>query len=139
MDHQNTQTAVPPLTFDTDVLIWYFRANEKARRLLQRVPYRKRALSSLVMMELFQGCRHASEFEDVETFRSQNIARILDPDGPICQRAVALIKRHAVPDGLRLVDALIAATALEHGYALATANLKHYRAIAGLRLLPFTP
>ena len=37
---------------------------------------------------------------------------------------------HALRVGLRVVDALIAATALEASAALATANVWHYRAIA---------
>ncbi len=137
MDHERTEAALPPLTFDTDVLIWYFRANDKARRFLLRVPYRKRAMSSLVMMELLQGCRDGTEIGEIEAFCVQNISRVFNPDAPICHRAIGLIKRHALSDGLRVVDALIAATALEHGYALATANMKHYRFIAGLKLLPF--
>ncbi|MEO5657781.1 MAG: type II toxin-antitoxin system VapC family toxin [Nitrospiria bacterium] len=139
MDDEFAEASAPSLIFDTDVLIWYFRANEKARRFLTRVPYRRRAVSSLVMMELVQGCRHPGEVEDVEAFRFQNIARVLDPDSPICHRAITLLKRHAMADGLRVVDALIAATALEYGYALATANLKHYRSIAGLKVFPFKP
>jgi predicted nucleic acid-binding protein len=38
-----------------------------------------------------------------------------------------------------VVDALIAATALEARVALATANVRHYRAIAGLSLVSFRP
>lgn len=139
MDDEGTEATIRPLIFDTDVLIWYFRANQNARRFLQRVPYRRRVTSSLVMMELLQGCRDGNEVEEVEAFHSQNIATVLDPDGPICRRAVTLLKRHAASDGLRVVDALIAATAIEHGCALATANVRHYRSIAGLTLRPFKP
>ncbi len=41
--------------------------------------------------------------------------------------------------GLRAVDALIVATALEARIALATANVRHYRAIAGLSVVSFRP
>jgi len=36
-------------------------------------------------------------------------------------------------------DALIAATALEHGLAVLTANTKHFKPIDGLRIEAFAP
>ncbi len=41
--------------------------------------------------------------------------------------------------GLQLGDALIAATALEHGLRLLTGNVKHFNAIEGLNLEKFEP
>lgn len=40
---------------------------------------------------------------------------------------------------MRLADALIGATALEHGLTLLTANTKHFGAIQGLQLEAFAP
>jgi predicted nucleic acid-binding protein len=40
---------------------------------------------------------------------------------------------------LQMGDALIAATALEHGMTVLTANLKHFQAIQGLTVEAFTP
>ena len=57
----------------------------------------------------------------------------------ISERAMRLIDRHAMGDGLQLGDALIAATALEHGLSLLTANLKHFRSVEGLRVEQFYP
>ncbi|MEP7113092.1 MAG: PIN domain-containing protein [Ilumatobacteraceae bacterium] len=36
--------------------------------------------------------------------------------------------------GVRLPDAVIAATALEHGLGLVTRNLKHFNTVRGLRI-----
>ncbi len=52
-------------------------------------------------------------------------------DRRITDRAGLL--RHALP-ALRLPDALIAATALTHGVALATRNRRDFRHVEGLRL-----
>ena len=57
----------------------------------------------------------------------------------ISERAMRLIDRHAMGDGLQLGDALIAATALEHGLPLLTANLKHFRSVEELSVEQFDP
>lgn len=131
--------AAPTVVFDTDVLIWYFRGSEKARRFLSRVPHQRRALSSLTLMELLQGCRDRAEARDVKAFVGENVPVLLHPDEAIARRAMDLLEEHAPSRGLRVVDALIAATAVEAGCFLATANVRHYRVIARLDLVPFRP
>ncbi|MEW6681731.1 MAG: PIN domain-containing protein [Nitrospirota bacterium] len=125
MDDPTTQATVHPVILDTDILIWYFRASAKARRFIEGVPHEQRITSSLVLMELVQGCRRPEEVEEVEAFHRQNIARVVIPDESVCSRAIDLLKRFAASSGLRVVDALIAATALGHRLSLATANTKH--------------
>ena len=132
-------TEASRVVFDTDILIWYFRGNEGARRFLARVPYPHRTISSLSVMELLQGCRDQDEARRVKAFVADNLAAVLHPDEAVSRRAIALLERHALSHGLRVVDALIAAAALENGSVLATANLRHYRALPGLSLLAFKP
>ena len=122
---------------DTDILIWYFRGDETARRFLARVPFPERTVSALTVMELVQGCRDQREARDVAAFVSENLAAVIHPDEGISRRAIRLLELHALRAGLRVADALIAATALEGRAALATANVRHYRAIAGLSLVRF--
>ena len=124
---------------DTDILIWYFRGDETARRFLARLPFPEREVSALTVMELVQGCRDQRETRDVTAFVAENLAAVHHPDESISRRAIRLLELHALRAGLRLVDALIAATALEARAALATANVRHYRAIAGLSLVSFRP
>ena len=124
---------------DTDILIWYFRGDEAARRFLTRVPFPERTVSALTVMELLQGCRDQRETRDTAVFVSENLAAVIHPDEAISRRALQLLERYAQRAGLRVVDALIAATALEHRVALATANVRHYRAITGLSMVGFRP
>ncbi len=65
--------------------------------------------------------------------------QILLMNDAICERAMRLIDRHTLGDGLQLGDALIAATALEHGLPLLTANVKHFKSVEGLRVERFDP
>jgi predicted nucleic acid-binding protein len=139
MAEKPSAAPVQKVVFDTDVLIWYLRANDKARRFMALVPYQQRALSSLTFMELLQGCRNQEEGRQLKAFIAENISLIVHPDETTSRRAIALLEEHAFPHGLRVVDALIAATALETGSSLATANVKHYRPIARLHLIEFKP
>jgi len=125
------------LIVDTDILIWYFRGEEAARDFLARVPFPERTVSAFTVMELLQGCRDQREVRDTAAFVSENLAAILYADERVCRRAIRLIELHSLRAGLRVVDALIAATALEAGAALATANVRHYRTIANLSLVTF--
>lgn len=127
------------MIFDTDVLIWYFRGNQKAREFISAVPYRERQVSSLCIMELMQGCRDRQELREVKDFIRENIATVIPPDAPISEKAIALLEGHALADGLRTIDALVAATALREDDALGTANHKHFRKIAGLEVRKFVP
>ena len=57
----------------------------------------------------------------------------------ISSRAIELIDTYALSHGVQLGDALIAATAMEHGLTVITANAKHFRAIDDLRVEVFLP
>ena len=124
---------------DTDVLIWYFRGDEAARRFLAKIPFSERTASALTVMELLQGCRDQRETRDTAIFVSENLSAVIHPDEVISKRAIQLLELYALRAGLRVVDALIAATALESRVALATADVRHYRTITGLPVIGFRP
>ena len=84
-------------------------------------------------MELIQGCRNMPEVRRVEQFLRRFAARGLsDPIGRI---GVSLMRRYRLSHGLLLPDALIAATALEHGVTLYTKNVRHFRMIRALTVV----
>lgn len=57
---------------------------------------------------------------------------ILPINESISNRATTLIEQYSLSHGLLLADALIDATAQEHGLTLFTANVKHFGAIENL-------
>lgn len=122
---------------DTDVLIWYLRGQEKAAQFLNALP--ALTLSAVNYMELVQGCRSKDELARLKKDLAARKARVLPITEAISARASALVEMHFLGDGLQMADALIAATAIEHGLILATANTKHFAPIGGLTLQAFAP
>lgn len=57
----------------------------------------------------------------------------------ISERAALLVEALALSHGMRLADALIGATATEHGLTLLSANVKHFGAVPALLIEGFTP
>lgn len=106
---------------------------------IMRIPYEDRTLSSLCVMELIQGCINKKELKTIKEFLKTNISNILHPDDKIFEKAILLLERFSLSDGLRTIDALIAASALTKDAALATANYKHFKNIPTLNILKFEP
>jgi hypothetical protein len=105
---------------DTDVLVDHLRG---ARRF---EPAGRVHVSVVTRAELFAG--HATD--------EAHVIRLLGPfvehavDARIAERAGRLRRNH----GLRLPDALIAATALSFDLALLTRNRRDFEVVSGLRL-----
>jgi hypothetical protein len=105
---------------DTDIFIDHLRGAQ------QLAPGRHRlAYSVVTRAELFAGTTATDAV-------SQLLApfRELSVDRAVAERA-GRIRRDT---GARLPDALIAATALEHGMNLATRNDSDFKAVSGLRI-----
>ena len=127
------------MTFDTDILIWYLRGNERARIFLAGIPFERRLIPAMAYFELLQGCRGISQLRTVRKFIAQNFSEVLHISEQVSHRALSLLERYATSHGLEAADALIAATALVNRHRLATGNPVHYKALSGLDLVPFTP
>jgi predicted nucleic acid-binding protein len=121
--------------FDSDALIWLGRGDTVARGIFETDPVP--GLSLVTLMELYHGSRSALELRTTRSFVNKLGIRLPPITEAIGFRAVALIEKHSPGDGLHLTDALIAATALEHDETLLTGNVRHFRAIRGLKIKPF--
>ena len=121
--------------FDTDVLIWALRGNEKAARILEQDE--ERSLSVVSAMELFQGARDKKEMALLRRFLRD--FETIPLSAEIGYRAGMYMEQYALKVDLAPMDSLIAATAVERQETLCTANLKHYRQISDLVLKPFRP
>jgi predicted nucleic acid-binding protein len=89
-------------------------------------------------MELLQGGRSRLEARQIQQSLRQLQFRILPLSEAIGAAAAALIEQHSL-GGIRLADALIAATALEASLPLCTGNSKRFRPIRRLSCVAFRP
>jgi len=90
-------------------------------------------------MELAQGCRDKTELARLKKGLAARQTEVLQITPAVSQRAAELIDALALSHGMRLADALIAATAIEHAETLLSANVKHFGAVSGLLLEAFAP
>ncbi len=122
---------------DTDVLIWHLRGYAQATRRLDELG--ALTLSAVSYLEVLQGMRNKAELVAVKKMLERRAATLLPVSEAITQRAIDLMESLTLSHGLQMGDALIAATAIEHQLPVLTANVKHFSAVAGLRVEVFVP
>lgn len=114
---------------DTNVLIEVWRNPGSGPAVLNSS---SKWVNTITYFEFLQGTslRHKQKATDF----LQNYGH-LRLDAATCDTAVELIEKHSETNGLRLADALIAATSLAHDLDLLTLNRRHFQKIANLKLI----
>jgi predicted nucleic acid-binding protein len=125
------------MLFDTDVLIWVLRGNEKAARLLGAAA--ERHVSVVTYMELLQGARDKHESRMIKSFLNDLAFRMLPLTENIGHRASIYMEEYGLKAGMCMADALLAATAVENRLTLCTANKKHYALMEDIDVKTFLP
>lgn len=117
-----TAGGVADVLVDTDVFIDHLRGAAELRAGRNRLHY-----SVITRAELFAG-------NTASALTSQLLAplREVPVDRAVAERAGRVVREF----GLRLPDALIAATALEKGLQLSTRNASDFEKVRGLRIKP---
>lgn len=125
------------MLFDTDVLIWALRGNAQAAATIDSADSLQ--LSVVSYMELIRGARNKRELQATKKALANLDFQILGLSENIGHRASIYLEEYAMKSNIGVPDALIAATAVETGQRLCTANAKDYRAIAEIQLELFRP
>jgi len=81
--------------------------------------------------------RNKAEFLAVQKMLQRRRATTLPLNEAITHRAIGLMEALTLSHGLQMGDALIAATALEHGLPVLTGNVRHFAAVPGLLIEGF--
>lgn len=124
------------MLFDTDILIWIMRGNNKAVQLVTHAADRQ--ISILTQMELLQGATSKARADNIKSFIAEFGFLVLPLTDNIGHRALIYIEQYSLSDGLHSSDAIIAATAAENDLTLCSGNIKHYRPIKDLKFQPFS-
>ena len=125
------------MIFDTDVLIWIQRGNEKAARVVDRAD--DRYISIVTYMELLQAATNKKQHEYISDFLKQFGFQTLPLTESIGHRAAVYVEEYSLAYGIRAIDAIISATATENHLPLCSGNAKHFKAIQELKLKIFQP
>ena len=125
------------MLIDTDVLIWFLHGRRSARDAIAGC--QSVELSAVTYMELVQGVRDKEELRVLRQTIRLNEWRMLPLTEDISYRATMYVENYSLSDGVRLADALIAASAVQAGLVLLTANSRQYRCIPDLALEQYRP
>lgn len=117
------------LLVDTNVLIEIWRSGYEGWEIIE---FSSNHVCTVTYIEFLQGSKSRQRTK-AEVFLSGFQHIKIDP--VVCDSAIDLIRRHSEKDGLRLADALIAATCLEHDLTLLTTNRRHFEPVNGLKLI----
>ena len=122
---------------DTDVLVWYMRGNEKAKRAIKNL--KSFSLSVVTYIELVQGLRNKEELNVLRNSLKEWNADIIYINEEISTKAMFLVEQYYLSHSIQLADALIGATSVINGLPLLTANTKHYKKIRNIIIKKFHP
>ena len=111
---------------DTDVWIDFLRGLQAARKFVRALPD-ETAISAVSVAELYAGVREGTERDALAALIAS--LDVIDVTVRVAERGGLIRRDFGKSHGLGLNDALIAATALEHGLRLCTLNVKHYPAV----------
>jgi predicted nucleic acid-binding protein len=90
-------------------------------------------------MELLQGAKDKKHHKYTIDFLKTFSFEILPLTENIGHRSSVYVEEYSLSHNVRAGDAIIAATAIENGIALSSANAKHFKPIKELDLVIFKP
>lgn len=125
------------LIVDTDVIVWYMRGEPNAVRSIDSLD--SFSISVVTYIELIQGMRNKRELHALKQSLTMWQSEVIQIVPAISAKAASFVERHFLSHAVRLPDALVAATAIERGDVLLTANVKHYAPISDLQIKTFRP
>lgn len=114
---------------DTTLLVDHLREDERAKEfLIDEAP----SISQASVAELVEGAKNKFHLNQINLTISP--LEVIPISENISSSAINSMLKYFLSHGLKFMDALIAATAMENKLTLVTANVKHFAFIKGLKL-----
>lgn len=124
--------------FDTDVIIDALRdVDEAVSYLEEEERHSALSISIVTRMELVVGCRNNAELRNLDLFLQRFV--VVGLSESISEKGLELLRQYRLSHGLRIPDALIAATAITLQRPLVAKNQRDYRFIEDLQLRQYPP
>jgi predicted nucleic acid-binding protein len=120
---------------DTNVLINAFNGRIDTIQELSKIGYPNIVLSSITVMELYQGMENKTELAQMK--KKIKYFDILHFESQISEKALELMLQFNLSHGLLIPDAIIGASAIVQQIPLFTYNLKDFRFMPDIIL--YTP
>jgi len=118
------------ILLDTNILIEYLKGDKS---LIEPYHFEELFINDIVVMELYQGARSKSDLN----FIVKNISdfKILKSHDEIMKLATALVKEYNLSHNMKMMDAIIASTAMVYDMKLMSLNRKDFIYLDGLSLI----
>ena len=117
---------------DTNIFIHAFNGRQDTIDNLQKIGLEKIALSTITVMELYQGMGNKMELAQMK--KKINYYDVIEIDVPTSKLASKFVERFRLSHGLQIPDAIIGATAAIHNILLYTYNIKDFDFMPGIKL-----
>lgn len=116
---------------DSNIFIDYSHLEPRAHEFIQN-NLREIVVFYVVYFEVMTGVQNKSDFAKTKKFFEQFAFSTGDQRSVL--KAIEIVDKHLLGDGIELFDAMIAATAIVNDYILVTRDTKHMGRIEGLRI-----
>jgi predicted nucleic acid-binding protein len=120
---------------DTNILIEFYKNQSQVTRTLREIGYDNIAISVITKAELYFGALNKAELKVIGQHLS--LILLLPITESTSTQFIQLMESYSLSHKLGIPDALIAATALDHGLPLYTLNKRDFRFIEGLELFAY--
>ena len=117
---------------DTDILIEALRGSDSVIAEINKVQLDNIRISSITVMELYQGARDKEDLQNIEKMLSG--FTVIPVDEQVSTLATRIVYGYGLSHGAKLADALIAATAILAEAFLYTRNTKDFHYLPDLQL-----
>lgn len=118
---------------DTNIFIDFLKGNEDAVHFIQK--NQPVSTSVVVVSELYSGVKTKAEMNELGSFLS--FVNKIDVTEAIARKAGLLRRKYHKSHGIKIPDAIIAATAEQQGVPIATLDKKHFSVLTNNLIIPY--